>query len=471
MLFNSIDFVFFLPIVVVLYYLTPQRFRWILLLAASYVFYMFWKVEYIVLILFSTLVDYLCGRAMASRPEKKQRRPFLVLSLFTNLGLLLTYKYGNFFTGNFNGLLSMMGVEQELPMLELLLPVGISFYTFQTLSYSIDVYKGEIEAEKHLGYFALYVSFFPQLVAGPIERFSRLEPQFKTRHLLSYDNVSNGMRLILFGLFIKMVIADNLAQIVDSLYASPTVYDPLSVATGLVFYSFQIYGDFFGYSIIAVGSARLLGIDLMDNFRTPYLAKNIAEFWQRWHISLSTWFRDYVYYPLGGNRTSTLKWAFNIMVVFLVSGFWHGANWTFIFWGGLYGAVYLLENKVSKVFPIKDRGGNFSPYRVLLMVKNFVVVTLIWVFFRSQSLEEAFSIFTSLVTFDRPDTISLDYDYSILFFLGVLILSDLLFYRSRYDIWIASRPLLVRWASYGFLIYAIIVYASVQEFSFIYFQF
>jgi len=314
MLFNTIQFAIFLPIVIIAYYLIPHKFRWILLLAASYYFYMSWKVEYIFLIVFSTLVDYSTGIFMDKLPTKKAKLPLLILSLTTNLGLLFFFKYYNFATENINELLQSFSIHSQIPLMSFLLPVGISFYTFQTLSYSIDVYLGRQKAEKHLGYFALYVSFFPQLVAGPIERFSRLNPQLRAKHVFSFNNLANGLRLILYGLFIKMVIADNLSGIVDQIYAAPEKFSSLNILTGVFFYSFQIYSDFYGYSIIAIGSALIMGIKIMDNFKTPYLSKNIAEFWQRWHISLSTWFRDYLYFPMGGNRVSQKRWIINIFV-------------------------------------------------------------------------------------------------------------------------------------------------------------
>ncbi|NLH53722.1 MAG: MBOAT family protein, partial [Bacteroidales bacterium] len=315
MAFNSLEFLIFLPVVVGLYYSLNPRYRWILLLAASYFFYMWWNPLYIILIITSTAIDYFAARAIEKTPLKKKKRKYLLLSLFTNLGLLFSFKYYGFFAGSMQRLLSLAGIEIHFPYLDILLPVGISFYTFQTLSYTIDVYKGKIKAEKHPGYFALYVTYFPQLVAGPIERFDRLSPQLKATFRPTYENFSNGFRLILFGLFTKMVIADNLAPYVEKIYEGYAAYSTTSIVIGLIFYSFQIYADFYGYSTIAVGSALLMGVQLMDNFRTPYLSRNISEFWKRWHISLSTWFRDYVYIPLGGNRVSWLRWALNVFVV------------------------------------------------------------------------------------------------------------------------------------------------------------
>ena len=471
MLFNTIDYVIFLPVVIIVYYLIPFRFRWIFLLAASYYFYMSWKVEYIFLILFSTLVDYIAGLKMGKLPDKKSRRPWLILSLFTNLGLLFFFKYFNFASENINLFFQQFGIPQELPLMKFLLPVGISFYTFQTLSYSIDVFYGRQKPERHLGYFALYVSFFPQLVAGPIERFSRLNPQLREKHNFTYENLANGLRLILYGLFIKMVIADNLSGIVDSIYASPSKYSSLDILTGIFLYSFQIYSDFYGYSVIAIGSALLMGISIMDNFNTPYLSKNISEFWQRWHISLSTWFRDYLYFPLGGNRVAKSRWVMNIMIVFVVSGLWHGANWTFIIWGALYGIVYLAENGINKRFGLIKKYSPFSAGHIFLALKTFIIVSFIWVFFRSQSFGEAIDIFRLLFKNIHISDASLVIPSSTWVFLIIFILSDIALYNKRFDRWVGSFSYLFRWSVYGVLIFAIIVFAGVENFPFIYFQF
>lgn len=471
MLFNTIEFVLFLPLVIFAYYLLPHKLRWILLLAASYFFYMSWKVEYIFLIILSTLIDYACGIFMEKLKDKNARLPFLILSLSANLGLLFFFKYYNFASENLNLLFDKIEINKELPLMKFLLPVGISFYTFQTLSYSIDVYFRRQKAERHLGYFALYVSFFPQLVAGPIERFSRLSPQLKAPHTFSYENLAKGLRLILYGLFIKMVIADNLAGLVDQIYATPQHFSSLDIITGIVFYSFQIYSDFYGYSIIAIGSAQIMGISLMDNFRTPYLAKNIAEFWQRWHISLSTWFRDYLYYPLGGNQVKKLRWIINIMIVFVVSGIWHGANWTFIIWGALFGIIYLIEKLINTRLNIEKKHRAFSPGHLLLACKTFVLVTFIWVFFRSQNLNEAIAILKFIFTGTEQINQALLVPGYVWFWLITFIVSDVLLYNKRFDFWLADLPLVGRWLIYGVLIFSIIVYAGVENFPFIYFQF
>lgn len=471
MLFNTIEYLFFLPLVVIAYFLIPFRFRWMLLLAASFYFYMCWKVEYIILIIISTLIDYFCAQAIEKRQRQRSKTWLLVVSLVTNLGLLFAFKYSHFIFTNLNLLFSHYNLFRPLPLMNVLLPVGISFYTFQTLSYTIDVYYGRQKAEKHLGYFALYVSYFPQLVAGPIERFSRLAPQLRQYHPFSYDNLINGLRLILYGLFIKMVIADNLSAVVDKVYASPALFAPQQIITALVFYSFQIYSDFYGYSTIAVGSAMIMGVNLMDNFKTPYLARNIMEFWQRWHISLSTWFRDYLYYPLGGNRVGKGRWFLNIMVVFIVSGIWHGANWTFLVWGALFGILYLAERGFNALLNLKQQYKPWSPGHILLALKTFVLVTLIWVFFRSQSLEDARVMFSLMIGNHPAEYLPLAIPVTVWVLLILFILSDIVLYNKRFDTWVGSIPWWIRWIIYGVLLFSVIVFSGVEHFQFIYFQF
>lgn len=471
MLFNTISFIYFLPVVIILYYLIPHKYRWIMLLAASYYFYMSWKIEYIVLIVVSTLIDYFSGLMMEKIPEQKKRRPFLILSLLTNLGLLFSFKYFNFVSENVSYILQQFNVLHNAPVMNLLLPVGISFYTFQTLSYSIDVYYGRQKAERHLGYFALYVSFFPQLVAGPIERFSRLTPQLKQKHNFSYKNLANGLRLILYGLFIKMVIADNLSGIVDQIYTAPQNYHSVDILKGVFFYSFQIYSDFYGYSIIAIGSALIMGIQIIDNFKTPYLAQSIDEFWQRWHISLSTWFRDYLYFPLGGSRVRKIRWIVNILIVFVVSGIWHGANWTFLIWGALFGVLYLFEKALQKIFSVSIHNKAFSVWHIVHAIKTFVLVSFIWIFFRSQSFSEAMNLFALIFSNSNVDAANLIIPYYVWVFLGLFILSDIILYNKRFDKTIAQMNVVSRWSVYSVMIFVIIVFAGVDNFPFIYFQF
>jgi len=334
MLFNSLEFIIFFPIVVGLYFIISPRFRWILLLAASYYFYMCWNYKYILLILFSTVVDYFAAIAMSRTSQKKFKKVFLVASLFSNLGLLFFFKYFNFFSGSINAVLDQFNVFYNVPYYDYLLPVGISFYTFQTLSYTIDVYKGKQKPEYHFGKFALFVSFFPQLVAGPIERSVNLLPQFSQTFKFEYARIRDGIILMTWGMFKKVVIADRLSEYVNEVFNNPESYDGFHNILATLFFSFQIYCDFSGYSDVAIGAALVMGYHLMKNFNRPYLAKSIGEFWSRWHISLSTWFRDYVYIPLGGNRVNISRLLFNLYITFLISGLWHGANWTFAIWGG-----------------------------------------------------------------------------------------------------------------------------------------
>jgi len=319
MQFNSIEFLVFFFIVVVFYFSIPYRFRWILLLAASYYFYMCWRPEYIILIIASTLVDYIAGLKMGGIESKPRRKKYLIISLMINLGLLFSFKYFNFFNDSLRILFSRYNMLYRVPSFNILLPVGISFYTFQTLSYTIDVYRGERRPERHLGIFALYVAFFPQLVSGPIERSKRLLPQFYKRFDFDYKRLTHGLRLMLWGFFQKVVIADRLAIVVDHVYNNPSEHTSTAFIIATYFFAFQIYCDFAGYTDIARGAAKILGYELMLNFQRPYFAKSIRDFWRRWHISLTSWFRDYLYIPLGGNRVVKWRWYYNLFIVFFIS--------------------------------------------------------------------------------------------------------------------------------------------------------
>ncbi len=350
MQFNSIHFLFFFPIVIFTYFSIPHKFRWVLLLAASYYFYMCWKAEYVLLILFSTFVDYFCARRMEAVPKTSARKKYLVLSLVTNLGLLFSFKYFNFFSDNVQFVLDRFNLFVDLPYFNVLLPVGISFYTFQTLSYTIDVFLGKIKAERHFGIFAVYVSFFPQLVAGPIERGKNLLPQFQTVQSFDYNRVRFGMALMLWGFFKKLVIADRLATFINPIYNNPQDFSGVELMLATYAFAYQVYCDFSGYSDIAIGSAKIMGIDIMQNFRRPYFSKSASEFWRRWHISLSTWLNDYVYMPLlarvrywGGFAT-----PFALIMTFTLCGLWHGANWTFVMFGFVHGLAITIEILTKK---------------------------------------------------------------------------------------------------------------------------
>ena len=357
MLFNSIDFIIFLPIVFFLYWFVVYKnlkYQNLLIVLASYFFYGSWDWKFLILIIFSTVVDYFIGLKLSKEEVLFKRKLLLGLSIVINLGFLGFFKYYNFFIDSFVSTFSFFGVGIEARSLNIILPVGISFYTFQTLSYTIDIYKRKIQPTKDFIMFAAFVSFFPQLVAGPIERAENLLSQFSRPKNFKFINIQFGFIRILWGLFKKVVIADRLAIIVNTTYNAPEDYGGLHFIVATVFFAFQIYCDFSGYSDIAIGTARMFNIKLMENFRTPYFSKSLGEFWRNWHISLSTWFRDYVYIPLGGNKVAKLRWYTNILIVFVVSGFWHGARWTFIIWGAIHGTILILESIFTSV-KIKNR--------------------------------------------------------------------------------------------------------------------
>ena len=390
MLFHSLAFLVFFPAVVALTFATPPRHRWALLLAASYYFYAAWKPEYLVLIVASTVVDYAVGLRLASETSRTGKRWLLAASLTFNLGLLVAFKYADFFGASVQAAFRSANVMVHVPALELLLPVGISFYTFQTLSYTIDVYRGEREPERHLGRFALYVSFFPQLVAGPIERSTRLLPQLTSLPAFDADRVNRGLGLMLWGFFKKLVIADRAAVFVDAVYADPERFGGPTVIVATYLFAFQIYADFSGYSDIAVGTARVLGVELMENFERPYAARSITDFWRRWHISLSTWFRDYLYIPLGGGRVSPRRRLVNVAIVFVLSGLWHGANWTFVAWGAFHGLLFAITWGLSGAWTAATRTLCEEARSVLAgalgVPLTFHLVCLGWMFFRADDL-------------------------------------------------------------------------------------
>ncbi|HWB13968.1 MAG TPA: MBOAT family protein [Pirellulales bacterium] len=404
MLFNSYDFLIFLPVAFGVHFALPQRWRALWLLACSYYFYMCWRVEYAALLALSTIVDYFCALLMANATSRYRKRAFLILSLTVNLGLLFTFKYLGFFLHSIKTLTDASGFSADIPILNLLLPVGISFYTFQSLSYTIDVYRGAVPPERSLVRFALYVSFFPQLVAGPIERSSHLLPQFQNPTRLSVNQLESGCKLILLGFFKKLVIADRLALYVNPVYAQPDEYTGSTLLLATYFFAFQIYCDFSGYSDIAVGTAQLFGYDLRLNFHQPYFATNIQDFWRRWHVTLSTWFRDYLYLPLGGNQKGTGRTAINLMTVFCVSGLWHGANWTFVTWGAIHGLLlvgYLFYRQaIPQSSEARDRAPSSAVRRLAAGILTFHLVLLTWVFFRAQDISSAVGIVKRVLSAD-----------------------------------------------------------------------
>lgn len=468
MLFNSLHFLIFFPIVIALYYLIPFRFRWLLLFVASCYFYMALVPAYIFILFFLILLDY--GAAiLIEKQSGRSKKKILAISIIANVGLLAFFKYFNFANENLSWMLGVFNKHNPIENLNIILPIGLSFHTFQSMAYTIEVYRGNQKAEKHLGYFANYILFFPQMVAGPIERYHHLGNQLKTQQQPSYNNFSNGFRLMLFGFFAKMAVADNLAVVVNEVYADPLKHSSLTVAVAILFFSFQIYADFYGYSLIAMGAAKCMGIDLIDNFKTPYLAKNIGDFWRCWHISLTSWFRDYLYIPLGGNKVKLLRWILNILIVFMISGLWHGPSWTFVIWGLLHGLLYLLERAINKVLKINEESKNIF-FNIFHTVKTFLIVSAVWVFFRAESLDKVKQIAKALIqNFSLKEALLIDPQTVIL--LGAFIAFDLFLFRKRVDSWLTEKGMTARWSVYALLIFAVMAMSGVNKMPFIYFQF
>ncbi len=426
---------------------------------------MAWNVNYAILILASTLVDYLVSLKIPTvRINKK--KALLVSSLLSNLGILFVFKYLNFFTLSLEALSSWLQHPMSIPTLDVLLPVGISFYTFQSLSYTIDVYKGEKAPERNFFTFALYVSFFPQLVAGPIERATCLLPQFNSFKKVNYSNLSTGARLILLGFFKKIVIADNLAIYVDHIYKNPESFKGLSLLLAIYFFAFQIYCDFSGYSDIAIGCSRLLGIDLMINFKRPYFARSFKDFWSRWHISLSTWFRDYLYIPLGGNKATLKRIYGNLIIVFIISGLWHGASWTFVFWGGLHG-VFLCLERLYNQFKI-----NLRIPKIIKVLFIFHVIVFAWVFFRAASISDALVIFKNLFDWGWyiPEVSAFPVKRMIQMLI-VLLIIDFCSENTKTIEYFKNIKRGTRWGLYYIILLLILFYGKFDSQSFIYFQF
>jgi len=482
MLFNSLDFAIFLPIVFILYWFVINKnlkLQNFLIVVASYVFYGWWDWRFLSLILFSTLVDYSVGRGLAKQENPAKRKLLLWTSILVNLGFLGFFKYYNFFLDNFVAAFSFFGYKINPQGLNIILPVGISFYTFQTLSYSIDVYKRKLEPTNNLIAFMAFVSFFPQLVAGPIERATHLLPQFYKKREFDYNKAVDGLRQILWGLFKKVVIADNAAEIANQIFNHSGDYSGSTLLLGALFFTFQIYGDFSGYSDIAIGVSRLFGFDLMQNFAFPYFSRDIAEFWRRWHISLSTWFRDYLYIPLGGSRGGTWMKIRNTFVIFIVSGFWHGANWTFIIWGAL-NAIYflplLLLNKNRINTNIVAQGKFLPTAREFFNISaTFWLTVLAWVFFRAENINHALTYLSTIFSksfFTIPYLPGTRNALTISLLIIIFLLIEWLGRENKFAIeklgfkW--KRP--VRWAMYYAIIVTIFLFAGKQQ-EFIYFQF
>ena len=400
--FNSFQFLLFLPLVLAAYLGLPHRYRWALLLIASYGFYAAWSPSFLIWIALSTLTGYVLARLIAQTSHQRWRKGLLVSSIVANLSLLFAFKYLNFASDIWRALFDQAPAFGA-PVLNLLLPVGISFYTFQAIGYTIDVYRARIAPEKHLGIFALYVSFFPKLVAGPIERAEHLLPQFRRKHTFEASRVFSGLRLVLWGMFKKVVIADRLVVYVNAVYTHPLDYAGWTIVAATLFCAVQIYSDFSGYSDIAIGVARMFGFELIENFRQPYCASSVSEFWRRWHISLSSWFRDYLYIPLGGNHVPRWRWYLNLFVVFLVSGLWHGANWTFVLWGALHGVYIVLEvwSKKARDWVAQALHLEYVVVRTILgTATTFILISFAWIFFQSRSVSYALLLIRNLFRFD-----------------------------------------------------------------------
>lgn len=490
MLFNSLHFLVFFPVVVGLYYGLPPRWRGALLLVASYYFYMSWRAEYALLLLATTVLDYYSGYRMSQLPTKQARRPYLYLSLASNLGTLFVFKYFNFFRDAAEQLAGALHLPHTaVPAFGLLLPVGVSFYTFQSVGYIIDVYQGRLEGERNFGRFALFVAFFPQLVAGPIERGGHMLPQFRRVHHFDYARIVSGLRLMAWGLFKKVVVADRLALLVNPVFNHPRQHPegPLLVLATLAF-TFQIYGDFSGYTDLARGTARVLGFDFNLNFRQPYQSASVPEFWRRWHISLSSWFRDYVYIPLGGSRVAPARAYGNLLAVFLISGLWHGANWTFLVWGGLHG-VYLVLSTWAR--PARDKLAQFTGLaarpalrRGVGVVVTFALVAYAWIFFRANTLGDA--LFISRHLFSgwgnlhgrQLGTLLLDFSQHYrpelamaALAVGLMLVVEYWGSRRSLQAWVAAQAVGVRWSGYVGLTLLILYLGIFNSTSFIYFQF
>jgi len=488
MLFNSISFFFFFTIVTILYFVLPYKYRWLLLLLSSCYFYMSFVPVYILILGFTIIIDFYAGIFIEHATGKK-RRSLLICSLVANIGILAVFKYYNFINTNIASLLGYYGYKNPMPYLTILLPIGLSFHTFQAMSYTIEVYRGNQKPERHFGIYALYVMFYPQLVAGPIERPQNLLHQFYEKHDINYNRITNGLKLMAWGLFKKVVIADRLSIIVDNVYNDPYHHRGLGFVIATICFSFQIYCDFSGYSDMAIGIAKVMGFKLMTNFNSPYHAKSVREFWTRWHISLSTWFKDYLYIPLGGNRVIVPRWYLNLFIVFLVSGLWHGANWTFIAWGALHGIFIIfslasqpVRNKITAFtrlnnYPLLNNG--------LQLITTFLLVTFAWIFFRAKSIAIAFYVIKSIWTFTLSDILSIIHHQSSRINLGlvgldlwiafftIVLLETVHIIKKKYSIThiISNQPAYLRWVIYYTFLFVLIVFSISDSKQFIYFQF
>lgn len=495
MQFTSIKFLIFFLTVSVLYYIIPHKFRWVWLLICSYFFYMVLNPKYAILIATSTIITYLSGllieKANKIINEKKStqlKKLWVFASFSSNLGILFLFKYYNFFNDSLSRLLHVFSLSNHAPSFEYLLPLGISFYTLQALSYTVDVYRKDVPAQKNIGKYALFVSFFPSIVSGPIEKSKNMLHQFDEKHNFNYDRVKNGLLLMLWGVFVKMVVSDRLAVLVNTVYNNPNNYKGFTTFLATLFFTFQIYCDFMSYSDIARGAAEVLGFNVTNNFHQPYMSRSIREFWSRWHVSLTSWFKDYLYFPLGGNRCGNFRKNYNIMIVFLVSGLWHGATFNFIIWGGLHGLYQIIENvskpfkeRVIKTFKIKTEVFSFKFLQVFI---TFMLVNFAWIFFKASSFTTALVIIKNIFYFNpwvllngSIFKLGLDLkDFSIAI-IGIIlvIIVDILRRTKNLRISLAKQNIMFRWITYVGAVAVILVFGlygpgySMQQF--IYSQF
>jgi alginate O-acetyltransferase complex protein AlgI len=496
MLFNSLQFLVFFPVVTLLYFLLPHRWRWFHLLMASCVFYMYFIPVYILILIFTIVIDYIAG-ILIENASGRRRKMFLVMSIVANVGVLGLFKYYNFFIANINEFWHGASTSSfSLPLLNIILPIGLSFHTFQAMSYTIEVYRKNYPAERHFGIYALYVMFYPQLVAGPIERPQNILHQFHVKKHFDYYNVTDGLKQMMWGMFKKVVIADRLVKFTEPVFNHPHDYSPLVLLLGSIFFSFQIFCDFSGYSDIAIGCAKVMGFRLMINFNKPYQSRDVSEFWRRWHISLSSWFKDYLYISLGGNRVSIPRWYFNLFFVFLVSGFWHGANWTFIVWGALHGfyLIFAIVTKTARARMNTWSGITRIPWLFTLtqVLITYSLVTFAWIFFRANSIKEAFYIagkmpaalgtigelivkghFSFRYLQETVGTVPVYQSDIILSFLLIFFLEAVQLFQRRYNILtlLKKRPIYQRWAVYYVMLMVIIFFGVYENRQFIYFQF
>lgn len=490
MLFNSLQFLIFFPIVTLVYFIIPHRVRYLWLLGASYYFYMCWNPEYALLMATSTVITYLSGFCIDKGKTDISRKIMVGISFTLNLAILFYFKYFYFTVDNINAIRQIFNLKALVPKFDVILPVGISFYTFQALSYTVDVYRKEIPPEKNLFKYALFVSFFPQLVAGPIERSKNLISQVSERHHFNYERVRHGLLVMLWGFFQKLVIADRAAILVNAVYNSSAEYGGIMLAIATVCFAVQIYCDFASYSLIAKGAAEVMGFRLMDNFAQPYLSTSIAEFWRRWHISLSSWFKDYLYIPLGGNRKGNFRKHMNIMIVFLVSGLWHGASWNFVVWGFVHGAYQILgamTNNIRRLIcEILSIDRTKPQYKAFQRAITFVLVCFAWIFFRSESLAQALDIIKKIFTDFRPWSVwgggiaSMGLDMANIWVLVVAIFVQMAVSVkenkgiSVFDS-VEKMHLFARWPVYFALLFTVLIFGiygpGFAESQFIYFQF